>query len=98
MKSRLCFARLPLLPWCRRLLRAADEAPALKCPVSGGPAKATDRRFQRRQVQFCCESAGGVCQDPSKFAAKANLQLAQTKQLKASRCPLTGKPCNPESR
>jgi YHS domain-containing protein len=76
-------------------LRAADEAkPALKCPVSGQPAKAEHKvAFNGGEVEFCCPNCPKAFEaNKEKFAAKANLQLAQTKQLKQIKCPLTGRP------
>src|SRR5262249_52118143 len=76
-------------------LRAADdEKPALKCPVSGQPAKAEHIvKFNGGDVQFCCPNCPKAFNANSeKFAAKANLQLVQTGQLKQVKCPLTGRP------
>jgi YHS domain-containing protein len=95
MKTRFCFAALAVVALvAAHSLRAAD-APALKCPVSGEPAKADKTAdFNGGKVQFCCENCPkAFAKDPSKYAAKANLQLAQTGQLKQFACPLKGKPC-----
>jgi hypothetical protein len=75
-------------------LRAADEKPALKCPVSGKPAVADKTvDFNGGKVQFCCENCPKAFNaNPKKFAGKANLQLIQTGQLKQVKCPLTGRP------
>jgi YHS domain-containing protein len=94
MKSRLCVAALAAVALLVvHSLRAAD-APELKCPVSGQPAKADKTAdFNGGKVQFCCDQCPkAFAKDPAKFAAKANLQLAQTGQLKQVACPLTGKP------
>lgn len=94
MKSRLSIAAAAVVALLAvHVLRAAD-APALKCPVSGEAAKADKTAdFNGGKVQFCCEKCPvAFAKDPSKFAAKANLQLAQTGQLKQTACPLTGKP------
>ena len=62
--------------------------------MSGQPAKADKTAdFNGGKVQFCCgECPKAFAKDPDKYAAKANLQLAQTGQLKQTACPLTGKP------
>ena len=96
MKTRLCVAAFAVIALVAAVtLRAADEAPALKCPVSGQPAKADKTAdFNGGKVQFCCDNCPkAFAADSAKFAAKANLQLVQTKQLKQTACPLTGKPC-----
>ncbi len=76
-------------------LRAADEKKVeLKCPVSGGPAKAEHSvDFNGGKVAFCCPKCpAAFAKDEKKFAAKANLQLVQSKQLTQTKCPLTGRP------
>jgi len=74
-------------------LRAADdEKPALKCPVSGQPAKADHIvKFNGGDVQFCCPNCPKNF-NAEKHGAKANLQLVQSGQLKQVKCPLTGRP------
>jgi YHS domain-containing protein len=95
MRARLCFATLAVLALvAANALKAADEKPALKCPVSG---KATQEDktvdFNGGKVQFCCENCPkAFSANPKKFAGKANLQLIQTGQLKQVKCPLTGRP------
>jgi len=99
MKSCFCFAAIAVVALVvGHSLRAADE-PALKCPVSGQPAKADKTAdFNGGKVQFCCDKCPvAFANDKSgKFAGKANLQLFQTGQLKQVKCPLTGKDVNPE--
>jgi YHS domain-containing protein len=93
MKSRLCIAALAVVAViAANSLRAADS-PELKCPVSGQPTKADKTAdFNGGKVQFCCEKCPvAFAKDPAKYAAKANLQLAQSGQLKQVKCPLTGK-------
>ena len=95
MKFRLSIAAAAVVAvFAAHALRAAD-APALKCPVSGQPAKADKTAdFNGGKVQFCCENCPkAFAKDPAKYAAKANLQMAQSGQLKQAACPLTGKPC-----
>jgi hypothetical protein len=76
------------------VLRAADDAPALKCPVSGKPASADHVvKFNGGEVQFCCPQCPKAFEaNKKKFAGKANLQLVQSKQLKQVACPLTKRP------
>lgn len=76
-------------------LRAADEKPALKCPVSGQAAKTEHSvDFNGGKVAFCCPNCPKAFNANSeKFAAKANLQLVQSGQLKQTACPFSGKPC-----
>jgi YHS domain-containing protein len=93
MKSRLCLAALAVVALvAASTLRAAD-APALKCPVSGKPVDATKTvDFNGGKVAFCCENCPkAFAKDTKKYAAKANLQLAQSGQLTQVKCPLTGK-------
>jgi hypothetical protein len=95
MKSRICIAALAVVALvAASALRAAD-APALKCPISGKPADATKTvDFNGGKVAFCCENCPkAFSAAPDKFKAKANLQLVQSKQLKQTKCPLTGRPC-----
>jgi hypothetical protein len=96
MKTRMFVAALAVLAlFAATSLRAADEAkPELKCPVSGQPAKAEHKvAFNGGDVLFCCPNCPKAFNaNAEKFAAKANLQLAQTKQLKQVKCPLTGRP------
>jgi YHS domain-containing protein len=99
MKTRLCIAALAVLTLVvGNSLRAADEKPALKCPVSGKAVDATKTvDFNGGKVAFCCENCPkAFSKDSAKFAGKANLQLVQSKQLKQVKCPLTGKPCAPD--
>ncbi len=94
MKTRLCVAALAVVALvAANTLRAAD-APALKCPVSGQPTKADKTvDFNGGRVQFCCENCPKeFAKNTDKYKAKANLQMAQSGQLKQTACPLTGKP------
>ena len=95
MRTRLCVAALAVLALVvANSLRAADEKPELKCPVSGKAVDATKTvDFNGGKVAFCCENCPKAFNANSKkFAAKANLQLVQSKQLKQIKCPLTGRP------
>lgn len=83
-------------------LRAADEAapgPEVKCPVSGKAVnpKATVE-YNGGKVYFCCNNCPKAFKaDTAKYAAKANHQLVQTKQLTQVACPITGKPTKAET-
>jgi hypothetical protein len=95
MKARLCVAAFAVVAFAAAsTLRAAD----LKCPVSGKPVDETKTvDFNGGKVAFCCENCPKAFNaSPAKFAAKANLQLVQSKQLKQAKCPLTGRPCAPD--
>ncbi len=94
MKTRLCFAAVAVVALvAASTLRAADKA-ELKCPVSGKAVDATKTvEFNGGKVAFCCGNCPkAFSAAPEKFAAKANLQLVQSEQLKQVKCPLTGKP------
>jgi hypothetical protein len=91
MKARLCLAAMAAVVFLgATTLRAAD----LKCPVSGKPANTAHTvDFNGGKVAFCCPNCPKAFNANSdKFAAKANLQLVQSGQLKQVACPLTGKP------
>lgn len=95
MKTRLSIAAFAVLALVvGNYLRAADEKPALKCPVSGKAVDATKTvDFNGGKVAFCCENCPKAFNANSKkFAGKANLQLVQSGQLKQVKCPLTGRP------
>jgi hypothetical protein len=95
MRARLCIASLAVLALvAANALNAADEKPALKCPVSGKATQADKTvDFNGGKVQFCCENCPKAFNANSKkFAGKANLQLIQTGQLKQIKCPLTARP------
>src|SRR4051812_31323609 len=102
MKTRLSIAALVAAAFvlAGSLIAADDKAPALKCPVSGkavNPSAATVD-FNGGKVAFCCDNCPKqFSKNPEKYAAKANLQLVQSGQLKQTACPLTGKPVNPEA-
>ncbi len=69
----------------------------VKCPITGKPVKADQFvEFNGGKVYFCCGGCAGEFEkDPDTFAAKANLQLVQTGQLKQVACPFSGKPTSP---
>ena len=92
MKARLCLTVFAVVAFMgASTLSAAD----LKCPLSG---KAVDSEqtadFNGGTVSFCCgKCKAAFAKNSEPFAAKANLQLAQSGQLKQVACPLKGKPC-----
>jgi hypothetical protein len=94
MKARLSVASLALVALIAVGTLTAADKPALKCPVSGQPAKEDKTAdFNGGKVQFCCENCPKAFEkDTAKFAAKANHQLFLTGQLKQTKCPLTGRP------
>ncbi len=95
MKTRMFLAALAVAClFAVGSLRAADEKADLKCPVSGKAAVAAHTvAFNGGDVQFCCPNCPKAFNaNSAKFAAKANLQLAQSGQLKQIKCPLTEKP------
>jgi YHS domain-containing protein len=96
MKARLFVAALAAVTlFAFGSLQAEDaKKPELKCPVSGQPAKeAHTVEFNGGKVAFCCPNCPKAFEkNTEKFAAKANLQLVQTEQLKQKACPLSGKP------
>jgi hypothetical protein len=86
-----CFAAIAVIAlMATSTLRAAD----LKCPISGKPVDETKTvEFNGGKVAFCCGNCPAAFEKaPEKFAAKANLQLVQSGQLKQVKCPLTGRP------
>ena len=76
-------------------LNADDAAPGddVKCPVSGQKVKAASFvEYNGGKVYFCCNNCPKEFKaNTEKYAAKANHQLAQTKQLVQVNCPITGK-------
>jgi ribosome-binding protein aMBF1 (putative translation factor) len=98
MKVRYCLAAFAVVALVAiTALRAADK-PELKCPLSGKPVDETKTvEFNGGTVAFCCGNCPkAFAKNKEKFAAKANLQLVQSGQLKQVKCPLTGRPMNPE--
>jgi YHS domain-containing protein len=95
MKFRVAVAALALLAVVvSGSLRADDEKKEVKCPVSGQPAKAEHKvAFNGGEVTFCCPKCKKAFEEDSeKYAAKANLQLFQTGQIKQVKCPIAGRP------
>lgn len=75
-----------------------DPLKAAKCPVSGRPIKEEHTvEYKEGKVYFCCPNCPKAFEkDPEKFATKANHQLAQTRQYRQVKCPLTGRELNRE--
>ena len=79
---------------------AAVKAPGdVKCPVSGGPAKADkSAKYDGGNVYFCCGNCPKAFEsNPTKFAAKAHQQMVATGELKQKGCPFSGGPVKPET-
>ncbi len=93
MKARFCLAAFAAIALLGATTLRADDA-ELKCPLSGKAVNAEQTaEFNGGKVAFCCPNCkAAFAKAPDKFAAKANLQLVQSKQLKQVACPLTGKP------
>jgi YHS domain-containing protein len=82
-------------------LQAEDKEKAYeaKCPVSGKPiVKDVSVDYKGAKVYFCCPGCPGAFEkDTAKYAAKANQQLVGTKQAKEVKCPIAGRPLNPDT-
>lgn len=80
---------------------AGDEIKldGIKCPVSGGPAKAgTEVDYKGGKVFFCCNNCPkNFEKNTAKFATKANMQLVATGQAKLVKCPIAGRDLNPDT-
>lgn len=79
---------------------AEDKKPdlkSLKCPLSGKPVVANGTaKHNGNTIYFCCENCPkAFAKNPSKHAAKANLQAVQSGQAKQVKCPAKLKPVNP---
>lgn len=79
----------------------AEEAKkfSAKCVVAGDPDAKQDKfsEYKGGKVYFCCDGCKGKFdKEPAKYAVKANAQLVSTEQAKQVKCPLAGKPCNPD--
>ena len=81
----------------------AEDAKEFKatCPVAKTKAAKEDKsvEYKGAKVYFCC----GGCpeafkKDTAKFAARANMQLVETKQAKEVKCPLSGADLNPATK
>jgi YHS domain-containing protein len=100
MLKRTLAAALVVAAACFTLSLQAEDKEAkyeAKCPVSGKPIVETvSVDYKGGKVYFCCPGCPGPFEkDTAKFAAKANQQLVGTKQAKAVKCPIAGRPLNP---
>lgn len=88
---RIVFAWAAVLSFAGATL-AGDEA---KCPVSGKPIdKSVSIDYEGAKLYFCCDGCpDGFAAKKEKLAAKANLQLVQTKQAVQVGCPMSGEAC-----
>lgn len=90
------------LALCTALLMAADAGDKLKgikCPISGGPAKAgTEVAYKGGKVYFCCENCPkAFAKDTEKHSTKANHQLFATKQAQSVKCVISGRDLDPST-
>jgi YHS domain-containing protein len=71
---------------------SADKEVKLLCPISGEEIdKTVSADFNGGKVCFCCADCKTKFeQDSSKYATKANLQLAASGQAKQAACPFSG--------
>jgi YHS domain-containing protein len=83
-------------------LYAADKVnlEKAKCPISGKECvEESGVDYKGAKVYFCCTNCPkAFAKDKAKYAAKANMQLVATGQAKEVKCPLAGKPLNPETK
>lgn len=98
MKSKMLVGAL-LLSLCSFVLAEEIKLDGIKCPISGEPVKTgTDVAYKGGKVFFCCTNCPKAFEkDTAKFATKANLQLAQTKQATEVKCPIAGRDLNPDT-
>jgi YHS domain-containing protein len=76
-----------------------DKLKDVKCPVSGKQVVADKTaEYKEGVVYFCCPGCPKpFAADTAKYAAKANHQLVQTGQYEATKCPIAGRPINPDT-
>lgn len=87
------FAVLAVLMLATAYAADAVKLDGVNCLVAGNkPAKAENSMdYKGGKVFFCCMNCPkAFSADTAKFAAKANHQLAATKQAKQVKCPLSG--------
>jgi hypothetical protein len=99
MKNRILVALASAAMLATAAVAADVKLDGIKCVVAGKPAKdGTEVAYKGGKVYFCCMNCPKAFQaNTAKFAAKANHQLAATKQATEVKCPLTGKDLNPET-
>ncbi len=73
-----------------------EKLAGIKCPVSGKAVVGEKTvAYKGAKVYFCCANCPKAFEkDTKKFATKANYQLFATKQAKATKCAVKGKPLN----
>ncbi len=100
MKSVLAAFAVAMVALVGSLIAADKEEFKATCPVSGAPAKEANYvEYMGKKVYFCCMNCPKKFKaDPASFAAKANKQLAETKQITQVACPVSGQACNPEQK
>jgi hypothetical protein len=76
-----------------------EKGPKIVCPVSGQTVnKDCTVDYKGGKIAFCCGNCLATFKkDTGKFAAKANHQLAVTKQAKLVKCPFSGGAVNPDT-
>jgi uncharacterized C2H2 Zn-finger protein len=76
-----------------------EDTTVLKCPVSGKPVAAgTETAYRDGEIQFCCPGCPkAFAKDTAKFATKANMQLVSSGQYVQAKCPIAGRPVNPNT-
>ena len=74
----------------------------VKCPVAGKEIKIADAKvveYRKAKLYVCCDGCKGkVEKDAAPFAAKANQQLAKTRQYRQAKCPISGGPIDKEQK
>lgn len=104
MKSRMLLGALGSVAILAASLVAADaiKLDGIKCIMNpkndAKAAKSVD--YKGGKVFFCCDNCPQAFKAKIKagdklVAAKANAQLVATGQAKQSKCPITGRPCQP---
>lgn len=77
-----------------------DKVDTVKCVVAGKEVKIADAKevpYKKATVYVCCNGCKAKMEaDSKKYAEKANHQLVLTGQAKQVKCPLAGRPTNPE--
>ena len=70
------------------------------CPVAKKPAKEDKTaEYKGGKVYFCCANCPkAFAKDTAKYAARANMQLAQTGQAEQGKCPFSGGELNKDTK
>ena len=99
--------RIALVAVCAAMISLvgnADDAEKkvtkVKCVVAGKEINIADAKvveYKKAKVYVCCGGCKAKMEaDASKYAVKANHQLFLTGQYKQVKCPMAGRPVNPE--